>query len=229
MSEKIRPPLAADTLALLKQDQPHSTISQEDRGERQFRYLKASTAITIANEIFGIGGWSTSVISIDAVRNDQDRIIGYSAIVRVTIHENGAQYEDVGTNSLDGTQDGYDRNPNTMTAHDIARKGAVSDGMKRCLRHLGQMLGNNLYEDYSDRADVANAALDRLEPILGTEKAEEAVYGTKYQHTSEIPLHHSLAILLAEPDHSEETSVNPADPVPAQPPEEGNVPATPGT
>ena len=211
MSHNTKPPLAAETLALLHEDQPESTISRDERGDQRFRYIKASTAITLANLAFGIGGWSTKVISIEPVRTHQDRVIGYSAIVRVTIHENGAAYEDVGTNALAGLNDGDDRDANAMIAHDVARKGAVSDALKRCLRHLGQMMGNNLYENSADRSEVANAALDRLDPIIGKEKAEDAVFGTKYHRTSEIPLHHSLRLLLTPPDLQPEA--------PAEPPE----------
>ena len=199
MSENVKPPLAASTLAFLEQDQPASTVLHEMRGDRDVSYITISTAITLANHAFGIGGWSTKVINIEPVRNDNDRVLGYAATVRVTVHENGAQYEDVGTNSLDGAEDGRDRNPNSMEAHDIARKGAVSDALKRCLRHLGPMMGNNLYERSRDRADVANAALDRLAALIGDREAENIVFGAKYQRTGDIPIHAGLKALFHEP------------------------------
>lgn len=198
MNAATNPPLDARPLELLNHDLPAALTLSDYDGEREFRYIKTSTAINIANFIFGFGGWSTQVLNLEPMRNSQDRILGYSATLRLTLHQNGVHYEDVGTCSLeDNSQDG--RVPDHFNAHQIARKGAVSDALKRCLRHLGPMFGNDLYEDNRDRARAANAALDRLDALMGKSDAEEIVFGAQYHQTNEVPTRVSIQALFMEP------------------------------
>ena len=211
MSNTVKPPLSEASRELLSRDLPPSLISTDLRHGREFDYIRASTAITLANHAFGIGGWSTRVLDLQPVRNNQDRVIGYSATVRVTVHENGAQYEDVGTNALnrsDWDDHAEGGNNSDMTAHDIARKGAVSDALKRCLRYLGPLMGNNLYESPGERARVANEALDRLEQLIGKQNAEEFVFGPQYQNTNEVPVHASLRAIFSDPPAPTPTTVS---------------------
>ena len=221
MTNEAKPPLSEKTLAFLQQDLPESAVSVTTKEDREIRHITSNMAITLANHAFGIGGWSTNVLAVRPVQNDTGKTIGYAATVRVTIHENGAHYEDVGTNSLDLFSRGHDdhgRPPDEMDAHDRAYKGAVSDAVKRCLRHLGQMMGNNLYEKVQDRIEVANAALDRLEETAGKSVAEDIVFGAKYSRTSEIPLHAGLKALFWNGDHIGERPVDASrEPEPATP------------
>lgn len=207
MADQTHPALDAAVQNMLQRDLPSALINTRanEYGERT-RFLKASTAITLANAIFGIGGWSTSVLDLQPVHNNLDQIIGYSATVRVTIHDNGASYEDVGASALESRSDDYPESPrisHLMATHEQARKGAVSDALKRCLRHLGPMMGNSLYEDRHERNRAAVAALERIEAETNRQESENRLFGTQYQHTSEIPLHLSVAVLLSHPETSQ--------------------------
>jgi DNA repair and recombination protein RAD52 len=109
-------------------------------------YLTAEKCITLANEVFGFNGWSSSIqnIQIDfADENPQTQrvSIGLSVIVRITLRD-GTYHEDVGYGSIDNAR-------GKAMAFEKAKKEGTTDGLKRALRSFGNLLGNCIYDqDY---------------------------------------------------------------------------------
>ena len=177
-------------------------MTKSRRGARgmELTYISASIAITIANEIFGHGGWSKSVKEIIPDKNADGQTIGYSALVSLTIHENGAVYEDVGYEGMNERtvkrRGVPERKELAQSAdeHERARKSAVSDGLKRCLRHAGGMFGNELYANDEDRKKIANAAIDAwIDAGLNEDEAYDQVVSPPYRKTWEVPAAKSIA------------------------------------
>ncbi|KAL1411177.1 DNA repair protein rad52 [Vanrija albida] len=97
-------------------------------GGPKLSYLEGWKAINLANDVFGFNGWSSSIISLKTDYmdvTDQNRVtLGITAIIRVTLQD-GCYHED-------------------------AQKEAVTDGLKRALKHFGNVMGNCLYDkDYA--------------------------------------------------------------------------------
>jgi DNA repair and recombination protein RAD52 len=114
-------------------------------------YVSGEYVIRAANGLFGFGNWSHRVRNLKEVmskesdgKNGKKRYdVSYLAIVACEIKmEDGTicEYEDVGYGSGFSYSD-------TGTAIEAASKEAVTDGMKRCLRHLGSQFGNSLYNE----------------------------------------------------------------------------------
>lgn len=133
------------------------------------KYIEGHDAIDQGNRILGYGQWAPRVLECKAVVI-MDPVTGepcgvtYEAIVEVQIAgclpivEVGQQAVSV-WNVIDVVmsrrKDGRD-DPITaqerqnaqraiVDAHEVARKGAATDGEKRCLRILGDQFGNALY------------------------------------------------------------------------------------
>lgn len=109
-------------------------------------YLTAEKCITLANEVFGFNGWSSSIQNIQVDFADENpqtqRVsIGLSVIVRVTLRD-GTYHEDIGYGSIENAK-------GKAMAFEKAKKEGTTDGMKRALRNFGNVLGNCIYDqDY---------------------------------------------------------------------------------
>jgi len=87
-------------------------------------------------------------------RRNATPVLGiYTATVRVTV-DGCAAHSDVGTGVVD---------EQTADAHATAYKTAVTDGLKRALRHYGAGLGNELSAAF-DGTDTPDAGVD-TEPL----------------------------------------------------------------
>ncbi|GAA5977875.1 hypothetical protein JCM11641_006096 [Rhodosporidiobolus odoratus] len=122
---------------------PEHVASRPGGGGTKLSYLEGWRAINIANEVFGYNGWYTDIKYLEADFIDhnpetQRYCIGVTAIVRVRLQD-GASHEDIGYGKLENTKskaDGLDK----------CKKEAVTDALKRALRHFGKLLGNCLYD-----------------------------------------------------------------------------------
>jgi len=149
--------LPSEIATLLAQPLDHALVSERElRDGRVIQYIEGWAVINQANRIFGQDGWGAEVVGHVAYRpvslvdplTDAPTAIGmYSATVRVTAR--GCQPKaDVGCGFV------ADETPE---AHEAAYKGAVTDALKRALRHFGDQFGNGLY----DRRNVVDAAASR--------------------------------------------------------------------
>ncbi|BGP16167.1 hypothetical protein JCM10213_006102 [Rhodosporidiobolus nylandii] len=122
---------------------PEHVANRPGGGGTKLSYLEGWRAINIANEVFGYNGWFTDIKYLEADFIDfnpetQRYNMGVTAIVRVRLQD-GASHEDVGYGKLENTKskaDGLDK----------CKKEAVTDALKRALRHFGKLLGNCLYD-----------------------------------------------------------------------------------
>jgi DNA repair and recombination protein RAD52 len=124
----LQAPISADTVT-----------QREGGGGKQLDYIEHFRVVSLLNDVFGNGGWSTSLVELRLV-NEGERNGKHAAsyVARVRLHGDGWAYEDVGF----GTS--LDRDPGGV--HEKAVKEAVSDAEKRCARHLGWSMGLALYE-----------------------------------------------------------------------------------
>jgi len=133
-------------LGLLAQPLDPALVSErEARDGRLLQYIEGWAAINQANRIFGHDGWGAEVIgdvtyrpmNLDDPASDAPPAVGmYTAAVRVSVRGCPPSC-DVGCAFV--TED-------TPEAHEAAYKGAVTDAMKRALRHFGDQFANRLYD-----------------------------------------------------------------------------------
>lgn len=111
-------------------------------GGQNVSYIEGWRALNLANEIFGFNGWSSEVISVQVDFLDSHgsgRVsLGLSVVVRITIRD-GTYHEDFGYGFIENAK-------NKAMAFEKCKKEAFTDGLKRCLRCFGNVLGNCLYD-----------------------------------------------------------------------------------
>lgn len=146
ISEWTAKDIATISSKLDKQLGPEYISARAGPGGVKVHYLTAEKCITLANEVFGFNGWSSSIqnIQIDfADENPQTQrvSIGLSVIVRITLKD-GTYHEDIGYGSIDNAR-------GKAMAFEKAKKEGTTDGLKRALRSFGNLLGNCVYDkDY---------------------------------------------------------------------------------
>ena len=142
---KLRQPLAAEH------------ISEREGDDGTVRYLEGWRAIQLANAIFGEDRWGAEVVGEvtyrpipQTGRRNASPVLGiYTATVRVTV-DGCPSHSDVGAAAVE---------EQTPEHHATAYKAAVTDGLKRALRHLGAGLGNELSARL-DGTDMVGPAVD---------------------------------------------------------------------
>lgn len=135
---------------------PRDVIESRDGGQgRKLSYLPGFYVINRLNEVFGQGNWAyTSEVQNVHSGVIQDRYgkdihsTHYIAKVRlvVTLGQLPTEFSDYGYG------DGTDKT-NPGKAHELAVKEAVTDGLKRCARCLGNSFGNGLYDKSGEGID----------------------------------------------------------------------------
>lgn len=125
-------------------------------GGQNVSYIEGWKALNLANEIFGFNGWSSELVNIQVDFLDSlgsGRVsLGLSVVVRITIRD-GTYHEDFGYGFLENAK-------NKAVAFEKCKKEAFTDGLKRCLRCFGNVLGNCLY----DKTIVAKMQKVKLPP-----------------------------------------------------------------
>ncbi len=138
---------------LLKYNLDGNRVKTRQQGNITLSYLEGYDIIDTANFAFGFGGWSYKVKTLEQVSEEinqnQNKVIGYRAIVTITIydvhHKNHIIREDVGYGT--GIARDY------ASAHESAGKEAMTDGLKRAFRTLGNQFGNALYDKSQKNVD----------------------------------------------------------------------------
>ncbi|KAJ5725789.1 uncharacterized protein N7483_007146 [Penicillium malachiteum] len=125
---------------------PEFISSRPGAGGAKVHYLSADKCISLANEVFGFNGWSSSIqkIDIDFIEENQNTgkiNLGLSVIVRVTLKD-GSFHEDIGYGHIENCK-------GKAAAFEKAKKEGTTDALKRSLRTFGNVLGNCVYDkDY---------------------------------------------------------------------------------
>ncbi|KAK0671804.1 putative DNA repair and recombination protein [Cercophora samala] len=129
-------------------------------GGSKLHYITAEKVISLANEIFGFNGWSSSIqnFQIDFVDEDPKTLkvsLGLSVIVRVTLRD-GTYHEDLGYGHIENCR-------GKAAAFEKAKKEGTTDALKRALRHFGNVLGNCIYDkEYLKKIGSVKAAPTKL-------------------------------------------------------------------
>lgn len=111
-------------------------------GGQNVSYIEGWKALNLANDIFGFNGWSSELISVlvdflDVHKNGRVSL-GLSVVARITLKD-GTFHEDFGYGFIENAK-------NKAMAFEKCKKEAFTDGLKRCLRCFGNVLGNCLYD-----------------------------------------------------------------------------------
>ncbi|EGX88335.1 RAD52 DNA repair protein RADC [Cordyceps militaris CM01] len=143
ISEWTAKDIATISLRLDKQLGPEYISSRAGPGGSRVHYLTADKCISLANEIFGFNGWSSSIQNIQVDFADENaqtqRVsIGLSVIVRITLRD-GTYHEDIGYGSIENAR-------GKAMAFEKAKKEGTTDALKRTLRSFGNVLGNCIYD-----------------------------------------------------------------------------------
>jgi len=144
----------------LKRPLDPKRIKQRTQSGTQLSYIEGWDAIAKANEIFGYGEWSYTIVDLihigteprhDKYKNRDGWQVAYRATVKVTAI--GVEYEDVGFgDSVDYTS--------PLSGHEGASKEAVTDALKRALKNFGDQFGLTLYD--KEQKGVANGSTDEI-------------------------------------------------------------------
>jgi len=153
--------LSTATKRRLRQPLAPEYISERETGDGTVRYLEGWRAIQLANAIFGEDRWGAEVVGEvtyrpipQTGRRNATPVLGiYTATVRVTVDGCGV-HSDVGSAAVE---------EQTQEHHATACKAAVTDALKRALRHFGAGFGNDLSATL-DGTDVVGPAVD-AEPL----------------------------------------------------------------
>ena len=118
-------------------------VSSRPGGHGAVQYIEGWKALNLANEIFGFNGWNSELVSceidfFDTHGNTGKCSLGLSIVVRITLKD-GTYHEDIGYGFIENAR-------NKATAFEKCKKEAFTDGIKRCLRCFGNVLGNCLYD-----------------------------------------------------------------------------------
>ena len=148
--------LTRRALAQLRRPLDEALVSERTTDDGDLiRYLEGHIVIEQANRIFGHDGWGAEVVGevgYRPLKAGNSAAIGlYTATVRVRV-TGCPPRSDVGCAIVA---------ENSADAHTTAYKGAVTDAMKRALRHFGDQFGNALYTGARERAEAEVSA-----PIL---------------------------------------------------------------
>lgn len=122
---------------------PEYVSSRPGGGGTKVSYIEGWRALNLANEVFGFNGWNSELISTQVDYFDTHGAtgrfsMGLSVVVRVTIKD-GTYHEDFGYGFIDNAK-------SKAMAFEKCKKEAFTDGIKRCLRCFGNVLGNCLYD-----------------------------------------------------------------------------------
>ncbi|KAH7011642.1 hypothetical protein EDB80DRAFT_397443, partial [Ilyonectria destructans] len=158
VSEWTAKEIATISARLDKQLGPEYISARAGPGGTKVHYLTAEKCITLANEVFGFNGWSSSIQNIQVDFADENpqtqRVsIGLSVIVRITLRD-GTFHEDIGYGSIENAK-------GKAMAFEKAKKEGTTDGMKRALRSFGNVLGNCIY----DKDYVKQVTKIKAEPV----------------------------------------------------------------
>lgn len=117
-------------------------VSSRPGGGAQVQYLEGWRSLNLANEVFGFNGWNSELVSctvdfLDCLPAGKFSI-GVSVVVRVTLKD-GTYREDFGYGSSENCR-------SKAAAFEKVKKEAYTDGLKRCFRCFGNLIGNCLYD-----------------------------------------------------------------------------------
>jgi recombination DNA repair RAD52 pathway protein len=140
-------------------------VAKRQQAGRNLSYLETWDVKAHLIRIFGFGGWSWDVISVEqAFESEKDGKwnVGYRVAGRLMIPTLDCTYTEAAVGSATLPQRGE--------AHDMSVKTAESDALKRAAINLGTQFGLSLYNN-GDTKDVVMKTL--IVPTLGQQETEK--------------------------------------------------------
>ena len=151
-------------------------VHVRNQGGTQIKYLEGYDIIDTANSIFGYDGWQYDTVSVEI-----KEILGVpvaEAKVKVAIRNEEGEWVwrgDVGVCSVAAGKNSGSYAPSSI---EMAIKGAVTDGIKRCFRTFGNQFGNSLYDKdappLSAPQPQINANAQNMQPFTPVTNASNA-------------------------------------------------------
>lgn len=128
---------------LLQEELPESAIKQrEGMGGMTLDYLEGWWVKKNANRIFGVGNWDMEVHwdhmrkhKLGEKNGNEYGLFKVPVTVTVTLPNRTTKHSDVGVTMYHSTNN-----------YEMAIKGCVTDGMKRCFSSFGEQFGLGLYD-----------------------------------------------------------------------------------
>ncbi len=152
-------------------------------GGKQLAYISAKTAIDTAKRVFGFGKWGYRVVSrsFEKSTNPDGTCTGFFYTADVELYVIGCPFPFPGEGI--GVVTPLKSGAITPDCHEKARKEAVTDAMKRALRHYGDQFGLALYDEdsYVDAGDGVMVQVKDVKPghVLAKPRTIEAGQPTK--------------------------------------------------
>lgn len=152
---------------------PREEISSRDAGQgRKLDYVSSYYVISQMNRIFGPHRWAYSsdiqklYEGVIEGKYGNVNTVHYAARVRLVVEfEPGVKTEYTDYGYGDGTD-----KVNPGKAHELAIKEAVTDGLKRCAKNLGNRLGLALYDKEQN-----NVEEEAPKPVVSPVKVAQSV------------------------------------------------------
>ena len=168
---------------LLKINLDGKRVKTRQQGNISLSYLEGYDLIDTANFAFGFGNWSYRITTLEQVSEEvnqnQNKVIGYKAIVAVTVydvhHKSSITREDIGYGA--GISRDY------ASAHESGGKEATTDALKRALRTFGNQFGNALYDKSQKNVDKPNQKpkqIQQSQPVQNQSQHQDP-YAPLYQ------------------------------------------------
>ncbi|CAK7234947.1 DNA repair protein rad52 [Sporothrix curviconia] len=199
MSEYTAQEIATLQSRLEKQLGPEYLSARAGPSGQKVHYIAAEKVITLANEVFGFNGWSSSIqnIQIDFVDEHPQTLkisVGLSVIVRVTLRD-GTYHEDIGYGHIENCK-------GKAAAFEKAKKEGTTDALKRALRSFGNVLGNCIYDKkYVERVSKMKAVPVNKKPFTEQGLHRHADYVVKIEEdaapTNTVMVAHQAAAAAA--------------------------------
>lgn len=166
-------------------------------GQSTLSYVSSHYVIDKLNEVLGQGNWSydaENVINVHTGKISTNYGDSYTCHYICKVRLNASIGGKSTFFSDYGYGDGTDKN-NPGKAHELAIKEAVTDGLKRCAKNLGPVLGLALYD--KEQEDVQ-------------EESNSGTYTTAAKATSYAPPKHGPVVLTANPGNDVKSKIKKA-------------------
>lgn len=159
-----------ETIKKLEEDLDESVIKTRETDYGTVDYVKSSYSINRANEIFGFDGWSGQIVELKKLGESSFEVTKCSKCNKTIYgnkcnnHPNAKTYQSemyhimfkciyqitVDNSTRQDVGFGDSTQGNKGSATETAIKSAVSDSVKRTLRHYGSQFGLSLYSEHQN-------------------------------------------------------------------------------
>jgi len=155
-------------LEKLNQDLDLTRVKTRTQSGRSVHYLEGHDIITIANEIFGFGGWSYEPVGEVKTDKTGEGYLAKATVKVSVVLEDGTTISrtDIGRCAV-ACKAGEAPKADSV---DTAEKGAVTDALKRALRSFGNQFGNSLYDKTLDLTGSGTITTTTHTPTVQTKK-----------------------------------------------------------